>query len=134
MEVRRLFWIGLVVLCTVVEGQTQQADTPGSPTSGPQPSGVDPQAVGDLLSSCITPGIVPVGIEHNGSGNLWMTDIASDTLLLVTPTCTQLFSCSIAANSGNPLGVTTNGTTLWVTDTNDGDIDAYNACVVLKHV
>lgn len=126
MKVRRLFWIGLVVLCTAVEGRTQQADTPGSPTSGPQPSGVDPQAVGDLLSSCTTPGGLPVGIENDGSGNLWMIDLSTDTLFLMTPTCTQLSSCSIAANSGNPIGVTTNGTTLWVTDTDDDDIDVYN--------
>ncbi|MGE0681044.1 MAG: SdiA-regulated domain-containing protein [Candidatus Binatia bacterium] len=126
MKMRQIFCAGLIVLCTVVEGQTQQTDAPGGLAKGPKPAGVAPQAVGDELSSCTTPGSTPVGIENNGSGNLWMTDIATGTLFLITPTCTQLFSCSIAANTGNPIGVTTNGTTLWVTDTSAAQVDAYD--------
>jgi hypothetical protein len=77
-------------------------------------------AQGTVLGSFLIPNgpsILPVGLAHNGSGNFLLTEITSDQLFVMTPTGTILNTFSITANSGNPIGVTTNGTNVFVTDT-----------------
>lgn len=81
---------------------------------------------GEVLAVTRTPpGLAAVGLEHDGFGALLMTGIgALDTVNTVTPGGLLLAGFAAGA-SGNPLGVTTDGALLYVTDTTGPDVDVY---------
>jgi hypothetical protein len=81
---------------------------------------------GEILAVTPTPpGLTAVGIEHNGLGALLMTGIgAVDTVSTVTPGGLVLGAWPAVA-SGNPIGVTTDGAFVYVTDTVGDDVDVY---------
>lgn len=85
-----------------------------------------PAQFGEIVATTPMPaGVVGVGLEHNGAGALLMTGIgAADTITTVTPGGFVLGAFP-AVLSGNPIGVTTDGLTIYVTDTVGDDVDMY---------
>ncbi|MEX1311736.1 MAG: hypothetical protein AB1Z65_15025 [Candidatus Sulfomarinibacteraceae bacterium] len=75
------------------------------------------------------PGETPVGLDAVGT-NLIVTEIADDELFSIDtadPTANVLFGpVSITATSQNPIGVTHDGITVYITDTSGGDVDLYD--------
>jgi len=59
----------------------------------------------------------PVGLEHDGAGRLLHTEITADQMFVMDTNGNIISTVSITANSGNPIGITTNGTNIYVTDT-----------------
>lgn len=73
-------------------------------------------------------GGTPVGLEHDGSGTLLLTEITNDEAFTVNTSAALLNGpTSVVANTGNPIGISTNGTNLFITDTADQDVDIYDA-------
>lgn len=74
-------------------------------------------SVGAYMGSFVTPpgNGTPVGLEHDGMGNLYMTDISFNTLQRITTTGTTLNTWG--GLIGNPIGVTSDGSFYYVTDT-----------------
>lgn len=83
------------------------------------------QGMGDLLRTFAVSGSsFIVGLENDGSGNFLLTDIGIDSLYRITDDGTILQTIPLP-NSGNPIGVTTDGSFMYVTDTNNDDVDTY---------
>lgn len=78
----------------------------------------------------IPPLSFPVGLVHNGGGNLIGTDIGIDSVFgmdTASPTANIFFGpVDISATSGSPIGVTFDNVTVYITDTDDDDVDLYN--------
>jgi hypothetical protein len=73
----------------------------------------------------IPAGIAGYGLASNGAGALLLTGAgAPDTITTMTPGGFVLFAFP-AVLSGNPMGVTTDGATIYVTDTVGDDVDMY---------
>ncbi len=74
-------------------------------------------------------GGLPVGLEHDGGGNLLGTAISVDTFYTINTSGTLVNGpVSIGANSFNPIGITitADGTSIYVTDSSDADVDMYD--------
>jgi hypothetical protein len=87
--------------------------------------------VGSYLGSINAPtGVTPVGLGVSPSAQLLLTDTAQTVHILDTAG-TQIRSFSVAANSGTPNGVTSDGTNFYVTDSNGTTggrgVDVYDA-------
>lgn len=74
-----------------------------------------------------TTNALPVGLEHDGAGNLWFTDLgAAAEIGRCDVNGNVLVTYSVAANTPNPIGITTDGTNVYVTDTSVADVDVYD--------
>jgi len=112
----------LVTLWMVVGfAGAQQAEYEAQSAAPPAVPPPAASALGDVLGTITPPGTiaVPVGLEHDGSGNLYVTDIGNDLIAVMDTAGTQISSFSTAANSVNVLGVTTDGTNIYVSDTGE---------------
>jgi hypothetical protein len=69
----------------------------------------------------------PVGLEHDGSGALDITDISSTSLGVIDTAGALVAGPSALTNTVNPIGVTTIGGNFAVTDTGDIDVDIYDS-------
>lgn len=122
-------WMFLLLFMTITALPAlaaNESEAPGAATAkGPAPISPIQQAQGDVLGSFSAPGSLPVGAENDGNGNLLITDISGDTVYLIDTTGGIISSFSVAAQSGNPIGVTTDGTNIYVGDTDGDDIDIY---------
>jgi sugar lactone lactonase YvrE len=119
---KKMFVLALLFALPVMAAET---DAPGSPATGAQAIG-HTRALGDVLGSFVPPGQgLPVGLEDDGAGNLYMTEISGDVLWLIDTTGAPISSFPLTPNTGNGLGVTTDGVNLWVTDTGGPDVDVY---------
>lgn len=70
---------------------------------------------------------VPVGLEHDGSGALDITDIGSTSLGVIDTSGSLVSGPAALTNTLNPIGVTTIGGNFAVTDTGDIDVDIYDS-------
>lgn len=71
-------------------------------------------------------GGTPVGIEHNGSGNLYLTDITATAYAIISPTGAVQGGPTTLAGGPNPIGITSDGTSLFVTDTVSETVVTYD--------
>ncbi len=96
------------------------------------PSGPVTGGLGTVLGSFTPPGGgLPVGIEHDGNGDLWLTEISNDEVILMDDTGTLISSFSYLPNTANGIGVTVDGTgDIRLTDTTDDDVDSYTTAGV----
>lgn len=71
-----------------------------------------------------------VGIAHDGDGGLWCTDFTAPQFFLVNPTepSAQLLDgpFDILAHSASPVGITTDGSHVYIGDTTGDDIDVFD--------
>ena len=88
--------------------------------------------VGSVLGSFVIPPAavgagLPVGLENNGSGDLLVSVIGPSSFSTLD-TAGNLLSgpTDIAANTGTAIGVTTNATNLFFTDTGGIEVDIYD--------
>jgi len=116
--------LSILVLLVAMPLMAADTDMPGlSVPNTPAPE--YNRALGDVLGSFAGVGATPVGLEHDGNGDLYQTAITDDTVYLITTGGAILSSFSVLPNTGNPIGVTTDGTSVWVTDTTGMDVDEY---------
>ncbi len=97
------------------------------------PSGPVTGGLGTVLGDFPAPGGgVPVGLENDGNGDLWLTEIVADTVSLMDTAGTLLGpSFSMLPNTGNGIGVTVDGSgDIRLTDTTDDDVDSYTTAGV----
>jgi hypothetical protein len=126
-----LFGVG-VAMCLFLSVSAESAKKPQtdailSKTSSKAPAPVytTTLGMGDLLGTFAVSGsYVMVGLENDGTGNFLLTDIGFDYLYRITDDGTILQTIPLS-NSGNPIGVTTDGSFIYVTDTSDWDVDTY---------
>ena len=119
---KMMVFLGLAVLLAVGNAWAQpDAEAPGSMPGGSASGGM-PKALGDAVVSFAAPGTGAVGMEHDGSGNLYLTDINADQCQLVTAAGTVISQFGV---TGNTLGVTTDGTNLYITNTDADTVDIY---------
>lgn len=123
MFVKALFLIGMLM---VTPAMATESDMPGLPPSGVTAPDYN-RALGDVLGTFLPSGTAPCGLEHDGSGNLYQTDLDGQIVYLIDTTGTVITSFSVGANSLNPIGVTTDGTNLFVTDGDGDDVDEYTS-------
>ena len=108
----------------------QLADDPNNNSfnvTGTTPNG----GVGSVLNSFnppAPPGGLNVGLEHDGNGDLLNTEIVADDFQTHNATDGTNVSgpFNINANSAGSIGITTDGTNIYVTDTVDDDVDTYS--------
>ena len=85
-----------------------------------------PQAFGDVIGSFASPTAgIPVGLEDNGNGDLYQTDIRTHVNATITTGGGLISSFSYQPNTKNGIGVTTDGTFIYITDFGDADVDIY---------
>ena len=82
--------------------------------------------LGAVLSSNVVSLATPVGLEHDGAGNLLATDINDDTFHTIDQTGAPVNAGINTSMSGAPIGISTNGTNIFITDTVDDDVDIYD--------
>ena len=70
-----------------------------------------------------TTGGYPVGLEHDGAGNLYLTDIADFSLYRITTGGSTINSWG--GLLGNPIGVTSDGNFIYVTDAIADSVQIY---------
>lgn len=96
----------------------QQTDDPGqseaNPNTNPLPNGGQGTVIQTFAPA--TTGGTPVGLEDDGAGNLLITDIGDDLISTISSVDGSLISAGFAG-TGNPIGVTTDGTNIYHTDT-----------------
>ena len=68
---------------------------------------------------------VPVGLEHDGAGNMFMTDIGNSTLSRINTTGGVLGTIT-SSLLGNPIGVTTDGSFFYITETSSDTVQIYD--------
>ncbi|HSL18526.1 MAG TPA: hypothetical protein VLB51_11535 [Methylomirabilota bacterium] len=73
---------------------------------------------------------IPCGLAHNGGGGLIGTDLGTDSIFGMhptSPTGTLFFGpADISATSKEPIGLTHDNVTIYVTDSTDDDVDLYD--------
>jgi hypothetical protein len=85
-----------------------------------------PLTFGQVITSFpVLAGGTPVGLEHDGSGNLYITDLASENVYLIDTSGTVITSFSSVTETLNGLGITTDGNALYINDSTDDDVDSY---------
>jgi len=90
--------------------------------TGPQPEG----SVGTFIARTpVTFADVMVGLENDGSGNLLYTDIGPDEIGSMT-TAAALIGVEFATTD-NPIGVTTDGTDIYVTNAVNQAVEIFDA-------
>jgi DNA-binding beta-propeller fold protein YncE len=115
LAVGLLLFVGLVAVA--------QTDDPANDIQGTIPA---ERAQGDVLFT-ITPGSAggtPVGLEGSGPGSFWLTDIGDGSVNAMDDTG---FVSSSFTTAGNPIGVTTNGSSIFVTDTTLDEVQIFNS-------
>ncbi len=124
---KKLYLLLLVSCCPALLAQT---DDPNNASFNPAVSRGG--GMGTFLGSFPSPpagvnGNFPVGIENTGSGDLWVTEINNDDYFSQA-TGGGLVSgpINVTAQNGNPIGITTDGSTLYLTDTDDDDVDLFD--------
>ena len=124
---RALCLVVAIGMVTGLAAAQDPTDEPGG--AAPQPAAPPPaaSALGDVIGTITPPiGVVnPIGLEHDGSGNFYLTDNVGNQVVLMDTTGAQISSFSVAANSPNPLGITTDGSSIYVTDASGQDVDIY---------
>ncbi len=107
------------------EAAAPSAEYEGTPTTAMKaPTAKLGVSVGAFMGSFVAPGSgTPVGLEHDGMGNLYMTEIGTDTLYQITTTGAVLNSWG--GMIGNPIGVTSDGSFYYVTDTVNQAVQIY---------
>lgn len=101
-----------------------QADDPGNasfnPNNGPR------GGVGTVVGTVAIPGGTPVGLEHDGGGNLLLTDISDDSYRVIATGGAVQAGPTTLSGGPNPIGITSLGSSLYVTDTVTEAVVVYN--------
>lgn len=75
----------------------------------------------------VTPNGNPTGIECNEFGDLLFTDVGPAARLGLTSTSGSItLTFDISANSANPIGITQDGSMIYITDAAGSDVDIYD--------
>ncbi len=87
-----------------------------------------PLTLGEVITWFTPPGGgLPVGLEHDGNGNLYMTEVADDEVHLMDTNGNGISSFPLVPpQTYNGIGVTTDGSYLYLTDTGGQDVDRYS--------
>ena len=123
------FYMVFAIIALVVSiNASSQTDDPNNNINGFNTTPIPTGGTGSVLGSFNAPiAGLSVGLEHDGSGNLLNTELNNDDMYIMD-TAGNLVSgpTSVAANSLNALGITTNGTNIFITDTDSDDVDVYD--------
>ena len=119
---KTLMFLSLAMFVALGNAWGQVADDDIGSAPGGSALGGLPKALGDATWAFAAPSGAGTGMEHDGSGNLYLTNTTADTCELVTATGTLI---SQFPTLGNPLGVTTDGTNLYITNTSADTVDIH---------
>ena len=73
--------------------------------------------LGTVIGSFTSPGgTVPSGLEHDRRGNLYLTEADNDQVILMDTNGTVISSFSVTTYTTTAVGITTNGSQLYITD------------------
>jgi len=118
----------LLIISTTLWSQTDHPDNNVFNSSNNAPAGV---GLGAVLGSFTTPpaGVTgtPVGLENDGSGDLLGTEITNQQYFTQTTTGALVSGpTSVIADTGNAIGITQNGSSIFITDTNNIRVNEYD--------
>lgn len=128
VSMKKFLTLFSLIICAPLFAQTDDSNNAAfNPATANRGGGV-----GTFIGSITSPptgvtGSTPVGLEHDGSGNLLVTEISNDQYFSQStagPLVTGPFN--VAANNANPIGITTDGSTLYLTDTAASDVDLFD--------
>lgn len=113
----------IIALSLLAVSAFAQLDDPGAPISGSTPA--PGRVVGDVVTTFNTDlAGLPVGLEGKGNGFL-VSEINND--IYADMSLTGVTSNSRSAGAGNPIGVTHDGSNVYVTDAQNQLVRIFNA-------
>jgi len=98
---------------------------------GPTPQGKitaseSEPAIGNVIGHFTPPGGGwPVGLEHDGKGRLYLTELISDTVFLIDTSGAKISEFSYLPATRQGIGITTDGTYIYLTDADDDEVNVY---------
>lgn len=120
----------ILILCLTLMPFAAFAQDEDGPSTPGVFSGSGPEGVGAVIGNVpVTFDTSVIGIEHDGSGNLLYTANTSDEIGVMGTDGAQIMALFTAAQGTgtNPIGVTTDGSNFYVTDTVDDEVEIYDS-------